>query len=595
MIQTDQDFFTDKSIAVLPFVNMSGDPENEYFSDGITEEIINALTTVDGLKVIARTSSFAFKGKHIDIRLVGKELGVTSVLEGSVRKAQNRVRITAQLINANDGTHFWSRNFDRELNDIFSLQDEVSLLIADQIRENFGHLNIQDHLVKSPTPSVKAYELLLRGRFHQLKWHPESFREAISYYDAAIRIDDRFARAYYGNVQCYGLLGIWGYMPLEEALEKATGNLLIAKDIDTRLPEYNLSFIGRSLWAEWDYPNAYQQICELLQLSPDFTDGLEAMAELLMANGYFKEAEKYVRKAMVVDPLSANHYYTLANLHYLQSNFETALTHLQKSLSLNPELEPAFHLQLLCLIRLNEQKEFETLISGREDAELPQLLFSVFNGQDKIEIPPEKRNKWMQASDDRNQIIPYELYILAGSDHTKEALELLTGYVNQRRGQLMYFRQEPFLTPLHRFEDFHNLFQTDFVLPEHQPDNKSRDPKIDPAELEKLMTQVQGFITEEQPYLDAQLSLSSLARETGLHPSKLSLIINEQTGKNFNEFINGFRLEHFKKIARHPGYRHMTILGLALESGFNSKSVFNTFFKKTEGKTPAGWMKSVKD
>ena len=161
---------SNKSIAVLPFVNMSADPENEYFSDGITEEIINALTTVKGLKVIARTSSFAFKNKNIDVRTIGDQLGVGTILEGSVRKAKNRVRITAQLISTNDGTHFWSKNFDRDLEDIFALQDEISLHIADQIRENFGHLNIQEHLIEAPTQNMEAYDLYLKGRYQHLLW-----------------------------------------------------------------------------------------------------------------------------------------------------------------------------------------------------------------------------------------------------------------------------------------------------------------------------------------------------------------------------------------------------------------------------------------
>ena len=129
-----QQSFT-KSIAILPFVNRSNDPDNEYFSDGITEDIINALASVQGLRVMARTSSFAFKGKNVDVRTIGQILGVSTVLEGSVRKVKQRVRISARLIDAVEGTHLWSKNFDRELADIFEVQDEVSLLIADQIRE----------------------------------------------------------------------------------------------------------------------------------------------------------------------------------------------------------------------------------------------------------------------------------------------------------------------------------------------------------------------------------------------------------------------------------------------------------------------------
>ena len=154
----------EKSIAVLPFENMSSDPENEYFSDGMTEEIINALSRIEGLKVTARTSSFVFKHHKQDVRKIGKDLGVSLVLEGSVRKSGERLRITAQLIRTDDGFHIWSENFDRKMTDIFELQDEVSLLIADKIREHFGHLHIQEHLVDVLTDNIDAYQLFSKRK-----------------------------------------------------------------------------------------------------------------------------------------------------------------------------------------------------------------------------------------------------------------------------------------------------------------------------------------------------------------------------------------------------------------------------------------------
>jgi len=184
---------------------MSADPENEYFSDGITEEIINALTTVRGLKVIARTSSFAFKNKNIDVRTIGDQLGVSTVLEGSVRKAKNRVRITVQLVSTNDGTHFWSKNFDRELEDIFALQDEISLHIADQIRENFGQLNIQEHLIKEPTQNMEAYNLYLKGRYQHLMWDGPGIANAVELYEQCVAIDPSFALPYFGLAYCYAM------------------------------------------------------------------------------------------------------------------------------------------------------------------------------------------------------------------------------------------------------------------------------------------------------------------------------------------------------------------------------------------------------
>ena len=181
-----------RSIAVLPFENLSSDLENEYFSDGMTEEIINALSKIGGLKVTARTSSFAFKNRKIDVRHIGNQLGVSTVLEGSIRKSGNRVRITAQLIHTDNGFHIWSESFDRQLEDIFALQDEVSLLIADKIRENFGHLTLEDHLVAAETKNIEAYNLYLKGRYFQLKWEAEGFEKAISCYEKSMELDPHY-------------------------------------------------------------------------------------------------------------------------------------------------------------------------------------------------------------------------------------------------------------------------------------------------------------------------------------------------------------------------------------------------------------------
>ena len=210
-----------KSIAVLPFVNLSTDPENEYFSDGMTEEIINALTKVESLKVTARTSSFAFKGKDQDIREIARVLGVANILEGSVRKAGNRVRITAQLIQASDGFHLWSRNIENELADIFTLQDDISLLIADQIRENFGHFELQEHLVEPPTTSVEAYSSYLKGRYHQLKWNNDDLHKSVDCFKRSVDLDPTYALAYFGLVQSYGIMATWAFTEPTLAIQMA--------------------------------------------------------------------------------------------------------------------------------------------------------------------------------------------------------------------------------------------------------------------------------------------------------------------------------------------------------------------------------------
>ncbi|HKL39314.1 MAG TPA: hypothetical protein VJ894_01480, partial [Cryomorphaceae bacterium] len=182
-----------KSIAVLPFDNLSSDKDNEYFADGITEEIINALSKIQGLKVTARASSFSYRGTKPDVRIIGNDLGVSTVLDGSLRRAGNRVRISAQLVRTDSGFHIWSENFDREIDDIFKLQDEISILIAEKIRENYGHLEIAGHLAAKPTDNIDAYELYLKGRFNHLKWDWEGLQNGIKYYEESIAKDQSFA------------------------------------------------------------------------------------------------------------------------------------------------------------------------------------------------------------------------------------------------------------------------------------------------------------------------------------------------------------------------------------------------------------------
>ncbi|MFB6317935.1 helix-turn-helix domain-containing protein [Saccharicrinis sp. FJH54] len=584
----------DKSIAVLPFVNMSADKENEYFSDGITEEIINALTKVNGLKVIARTSSFAFKGKNTDIRDIGKQLGVTSLLEGSVRKANNRVRITAQLINSLDGTHFWSETFDREMHDIFTLQDEVSLLIANQIRDNFGHFDIQDHLVKEQTKDIKAYELYLEGHYYQLKWDAESIRKATRLYEESVRYDPEFVRSYYGLVQSYGLLAAWGYMPQQEGFEKAGQSFMIAQDLDTSLPEYGMSFIGRTFWKDWDFQITYDQLQETLKQHPNYTDGLEAMAELHIAHGKFAEAEDYIRRAMVVDPVSANHHYTLGDIYYYSGRFEKALQSFNKALVINPEFILAAEFKLICLAHLNLRDDFDTFLKTRKETKLQQMLFEVLNNN--FIIPSERLEEWHDVAENKQQMVPYELYILANSVHKTEAMELLEQYVAQKRGQIINFRQEPLLKPLHAFEAFHTLHisdLTDFSLPE-KLNRQSAIPDSGSVERKEQMKNVVDYIQANNAFLDAQLSLSALADAVNMHPNKLSYLINEQSGSNYNEFINNYRLDYFKTLAADVRNAHLTILGMAFESGFNSKTVFNAYFKKAVGETPGEWMKRMR-
>ncbi|HIC31086.1 MAG TPA: tetratricopeptide repeat protein [Flavobacteriaceae bacterium] len=584
-----------KSIAVLPFVNISNDIENDYFCDGITEEIINAITKVKGLKVIARTSSFAFKGKEFDVRDIGIKLGVNTILEGSIKKSLDRVRITAQLINVVDGSYYWSKKFDRNLKDIFELEDEISLTIANEVRSNFGHFNIQKQLIKQPTNSIDAYQLFLKGRSLQLKWTPESIKEAITFYDKAIALDNKYAKAYYANLQCYGLLAMWGYMPYQEAMELAISNLLIAKEIDTSLPEYPLSFVGKFFWEEWDFKNAYIHINKVLAINPNHIDGLEAMAELCIALGFFDKAIIFANKLLQVDPLSANNHYTLAHIYYYQRKYHEALECIEYALTLNPQLELAHHLKCFCLIWLNDTKQFKALIQNTSLIEEKNLLFNLINEKD-IEITNEDILKWSKGGNEATMLVPYDVFILCNSNHKTLGFSRLKEMINQRRGQIINFRQEPFLQPLHNIKEFSELHQSNLFIEDIEVSKKEEEKLtsniLDNQQIETLKKELLTYFEEEEPYLNPQLSLKYVADVLGLNTNKMSYLINQAFDTNFNDFINQYRLNHFKTIAIDPKNSHLTILGLAYDSGFNSKSVFNTYFKKIEGLTPRAWLKA---
>lgn len=584
-----------QSIAVLPFVNMSNDSNNDYFCDGITEEIINALTKINQLKVIARTSSFAFKGKDIDIREIGKQLNVNTILEGSIKKSQEKIRITAQLIDVEDGTHYWSKKFDKELIDIFDLEDEISLAIADEIRNNFGHFEIQEHLIKQPTNNIDAYQLFLKGRSLQLKWTPESLTQAIKFYNQAIALDKNYAKAYYANLQCYGLLAMWAYMPHQEAMDLAISNLLIAKEIDTSLPEYPLSFVGRFFWGEWDFKNAHIHINQVLAINPNHIDGLEAMTELCMALGFFDKALIYANKLLEVDPLSANNHYTLAHIYYYQGQFDKALENVNYALTLNPELELAHHLKCFCLIWLNKGEQFEEFIQDTSLKEEKNLLFKLIN-EKHTELPSQIINKCSERGNKETMIVPYDIFILSNSSYKEQGFMRLKEMVSQRRGQIIDYRQEPFLQALHNTKGFSELHHSNLHIEEveipQEEEEKSTSNILDDHQLEILKEKLLSYFKEEKPFLNAQLSLKFVADALELNANKLSYLINKAFNLNFNDFVNSYRLYHFKTIALNPKNAHLTILGLAYDSGFNSKSVFNTYFKKIEGNTPRAWLKA---
>lgn len=584
--------YTQKSIAVLPFENISSDPENEYFSDGVTEEIINALSKIEGLKVTARTSAFAYKNNLKDVRIIGNELGVAAVLEGSIRKSGNRIRISTQLIKTENGFQVWSESFDRNLTDIFALQDEISLLIADKIRENFGHLEISEHLVAPYTNNVDAYSWYLKGRFHQLRWNFDEFDIAIEAYQKSISLDPGFYKPYFGLLQCYGLKASWGAMDKDLGLEKAGYYLQEGLKINSQTSEAHFALATKSLWVDWKPYEALRHLKHSLAINPNDSESLESAAEAHIALGRFEDATSNIKKALDVNPLSANHHFTLGNIYYLQQDFSNALIWFKKSLEIDPTWEFSLQVTALCYIFMDNKKALDKLMDLHPELTEGYLFTHLYDAIHR-DIPIDTS----AHHESHDVYFPWSLWKLIYSNKKEKAFELLLEAIKLKKGQYLNFLREPLNNPLTLSEEFTPRIPSVFdkaLKQDNQKDKSKSNVSLTAEDQEYYKSKLQQLMQEEHLYSSESLTLRSLAEKIDLHSNKLSWLINEVLGKNFNEYINGQRIDAFKKKALKPEYSHYSLLGIAYECGFNSKSVFNEFFKKSEGLPPSVWLKNQK-
>jgi adenylate cyclase len=326
------------SIVVLPFVNISSDPEQEYFCDGITEEIINALSHIEDLKVIARTSAFYFKGKDVKIKDIGKELNVETVLEGSVRKAGNKIRITAQLINISDSYHLWSEKYDRNMEDIFDIQDEISLAIVEALKVNLLKEE-KESIMKRMTHDQEAFNLYVKGKHLRIQY---DLNKARKYFQMAIEKDNNYALSYVGIADTYHLEGTFGIMPPQESFPKAKKALNIAFEIDNRLAEAHASLAWIHCAFDWDWSAADSEFQHAFKLNPQYPFAHEWYAIHLAAMGKIENAILEIERAQVLDPL-APIISGLAIWFYLtDGRYNEAIEHFHKAVEINSKFGPTY-------------------------------------------------------------------------------------------------------------------------------------------------------------------------------------------------------------------------------------------------------------
>ncbi|MEO7522930.1 MAG: adenylate/guanylate cyclase domain-containing protein, partial [Ferruginibacter sp.] len=335
-----------KSIMVLPFINMSNDQEQEYFSDGLTEELISNLTRLKNIKIISRTTSMLYKGTNKDVKTISDETGASYIMEGSVRKQDNNLRITAQFIDSKRDIHLWAESYRGTMDDVFDIQEKVSVKIVEALQL---HLTGSDKnmLEKRYTDDTEAYQLYLQGRFFWTKRNADSLTNAVKYFEKAIEKDSDYALAWAGLADTYSLMGEYTNTSRREVLAKQTEAINKALQIDNRLGEAHISLAISLMLNQWDWKNSEKEFKIGIELSPNYATGHHWYAELLLFIGNTEEAFKEITIAVDIDPVSPGILKDKGIHFYYNRKYDDAIELADKALDLDPEFIPAYRLRSL--------------------------------------------------------------------------------------------------------------------------------------------------------------------------------------------------------------------------------------------------------
>jgi serine/threonine-protein kinase len=450
---------TVRSIAVLPFVNASPDPENEYLSDGITDELIDALAKVDGLRVASRTSVFALKGKPQDVRAIGALLGATEVLEGTVRRAGDRLRITAQLTSTDDGRLIWSQRYDRTLHDVFDIQDEISKTIVDTLRVT-SFAEFASPVARRYTESVAAYHLYLRGRYAWNTRTQEGVSEAIEYFEQAIAEDPEYALAYTGLADAYALHVDYRSVPVHEGFARAKDYARKALALDEGLAEAHASLAWSLFVYDWEWAGAAKEFGRSIRLDPRYATAHQWYAFLLASRGHLEEALVEGHTAQELDSSSVSVRRSLAWIYYYARRYEQARYHLTRAIAMNPGAEETYRVLGLTLAIEGQLEESERVL--REAVSMPgagsytsaTLGYALARAGKRAEA--ETLLAALDRQRERDYVSPVALATLhLGLGQHDRALDWAEKAYDERRGWLAYLTVNPLLDPVRgepRFE-----------------------------------------------------------------------------------------------------------------------------------------------
>jgi len=454
---------TTRSIAVLPFVNSSPDPENEYLGDGITDELIDALAKIAGLRVSSRTSVFALKGKSLDVRAVGALLGASVVLEGTVRKSGQKLRITAQLTSTDDGRLLWSQRFDRKLVDVFEIQDDIAGTIVSTLRAT-SFADLAEHVPRRYTENIQAYGLYLKGRYAWNKRTQEGVAEAIRFFEQAIAEDPDYAPAYAGLADSYALDVDYRSIPVAEAYTRAKDYARKALALDESVPSAHASLAWSLFVYDWDWDGAEREFRRAIELNPRYGSAHQWFAFLLSSRGQHDAALLEGLTAVELDPGSVSARRGVGWLYYYARRYDQARDHLARAIEMNPMADESHRVLAMTLALQGNVAEAERML--REAVTLPgagaytQATLAWVLGRASKREEATRILRALEEQAQRGYVSPVAFAIAhIGLGNLDTALEWVERAYDDRRGWLAYFKVNAVVDPLRGLPRFDALLE----------------------------------------------------------------------------------------------------------------------------------------
>lgn len=452
-----------RSIAVLPFVNASPDPDNEYLSDGITDELIDAIAKVEGLRVASRTSVFALKGRPQDVRAIGALLDVSEVLEGTVRRSGQELRITAQLTSTEDGSLIWSQRYDRHLDDVFAIQDEIARTIVNTLRSTSFRSSTEQPISRG-TDNVQAYGLYLRGRYAWNKRSQDGVVEAVRYFEQAIAADPGYALAYTGLADAYALQLDYRNVAVHEGFERAKSYARKALELDESLAEAHASLAWSLFIYDWDWQAAAAEFRRAVQLDPQYATAHQWYGFLLASQGRFEEALVEAHSAQESDPASVSIRRSLGYTYFYARRFEQAKYHLSRAVAMNPDAEESYRVLGLIQTFAGEHEDAERTLC--EALELPgaatytNVTLALARARAGNTAYAEETLELLEQKRRDDYISPVELATLnIALGRNQDALDWIDKAFDERRGWLAYLNVHPVVDPLRQEPRFRQMVE----------------------------------------------------------------------------------------------------------------------------------------